>query len=167
MFTYRTTFDCPNGVKGLALWVKTFDQVVVVLLNGASVGTIWCAPWELELPAEALKASGNVLELNVTNAWRNRLVDDEQEPADCAFEPAPIVGGAFSRVLSAVVQGRPGGASVEGSPMLYDLELLHEGFSFDSVRTHRTARSSGVMRGRADIAERDAPKAISLATSRR
>jgi len=93
--TYRTTFDRPVGAECLTLSVKTFEQVVVVRLNGTAVGTIWCAPHEIELPTDFLKASGNVLELDVTNAWRNRLIGDEQEPADCAFEKAPIAGGAF------------------------------------------------------------------------
>ena len=93
--TYRTTFDRPADAARLALQVKTFEQVVAVRLNGRDVGTIWCAPWEIELPTAEVKASGNVLELDVTNSWRNRLIGDEQEPADCMFTQAPMVGGAF------------------------------------------------------------------------
>lgn len=93
--TYRTTFDCPRGARRMSLAVKAFEQVVTARINGIAVGTIWCAPWEIELPAAALKVCGNVLELDVTNAWRNRLVGDEQEPADCAYVKAPMVGGSF------------------------------------------------------------------------
>ena len=93
--TYRTTFDKPPAADRLMLQVKTFEQVVTVRLNGTVVGTIWCAPWEIELPTAALEACGNRLELDVTNSWRNRLIGDEQEPADCVFTQAPMVGGAF------------------------------------------------------------------------
>jgi len=93
--TYRTNFDRPSVARCVKLSVKTFDQVVSVRLNGVSAGTIWCAPWEVELPEDALKERGNALELEVTNSWRNRLIGDEQEPADCTFMKAPLPGGAF------------------------------------------------------------------------
>ncbi|MBQ0031252.1 MAG: hypothetical protein KBT68_00465 [bacterium] len=93
--TYRTTFDRPHGAVRLALQVMTFEQVVTVRLNGVVAGIIWCAPWNLELPSVAMKEHCNLLELDVTNSWRNRLIGDEQEPADCTFEKAPMTGGSF------------------------------------------------------------------------
>ncbi|MBO7721043.1 MAG: hypothetical protein J6T01_01405 [Kiritimatiellae bacterium] len=45
------------------------------------------------LAAAALKLRGNALEIEVTDPWRNRLIGDEQEPADCEFEKAPFPGG--------------------------------------------------------------------------
>ena len=73
------------------------DQVFVVRVNGRLAGTAWCAPWTVDLPVEALKEKGNELEVDVTNSWRNRLIGDEQEPADCVFEKAPLPGGWFLR----------------------------------------------------------------------
>ena len=73
------------------------DQIVVVRVNGRPAGTAWCAPYAVDLPVEALKEKGNELEIDVTNSWRNRLIGDEQEPADCEFEKAPHVGGWFLR----------------------------------------------------------------------
>ena len=48
--------------------------------------------WTVLLSAELLKEKGNELEIDVTNSWRNRLIGDEQEPADCDFEDAPYGG---------------------------------------------------------------------------
>ena len=107
--TYRASFDLPTVPEGAALAVEAGDQVVVVRLNGRPVGTVWCAPNRLDLPVECLLRGSNRLELDVTNAWCNRLIGDEQEPADCAFAPAPYPGGEmllaypdwFARGLSA------------------------------------------------------------------
>ena len=94
--TYRTAFDLPEltpALRPVLRFPSPADQVFTVRVNGRPVGTAWCAPWTVELPAEALKEKGNALEIDVTNAWRNRLIGDEQEPADCDFAPAPLPGG--------------------------------------------------------------------------
>ena len=93
--TYRTSFDAPVNVKRAALSVTTGEQVITVRLNGENVGTIWCAPWTVQLPVARLKAHGNKLELDVTNSWRNRLIGDEQEPPDCEFATAPLPVGSY------------------------------------------------------------------------
>ncbi len=92
---YRTRFDMPRDAKRLKISVKAYEQVVVVRLNGKEVGTIWCSPWEVELPEDVLIRSGNSLEIEVTNSWRNRLIGDEQEPQDCEFEASPKQCGEF------------------------------------------------------------------------
>lgn len=91
--TYRTTFDLPGKVRRVSLMAATFGQVLTVRVNGRPAGTIWCAPWTTDLPTAALCERGNVLEIDVTNSWRNRLIGDEQEPPDCEFAPAPYQGG--------------------------------------------------------------------------
>ena len=94
--TYRTRFDLTNEVvrARLKFLFSPLEQVYTVRLNGKPAGTAWCAPWNVELPVAALKKFGNELEIDVTNSWRNRLIGDEQEPADCEFENAPR-GGQF------------------------------------------------------------------------
>ena len=93
---YRAVFDAgvANAAPVLDLG-NGYEQVFDVRLNGERVGTVWCAPWEIRLPAKGIRAKGNVLEIDVTNAWRNRLVGDEQEPADCEFAKAPLGPGAY------------------------------------------------------------------------
>ena len=94
--TYRTRFDLPKAGGTLALrFPNPADQVYVVRVNGRQAGTAWGSPWTVELPGAVLKEKGNELEIGVTNSWRNRLIGDEQEPADCEFENAPLGGGQF------------------------------------------------------------------------
>lgn len=93
--TYRTTLAKPAATTGLVLTLgEAANQVFVVRLNGRPLGTVWCAPWEVAVPAEAWREATNVLEIEVVNAWRNRLVGDEQEPPDCSWCPGELGGGA-------------------------------------------------------------------------
>lgn len=56
-----------------------------VSLNGRDLGTVWCAPWEVEIPLGLLRRKGNELKIEVVNTWVNRLIGDEQEPDDMEF----------------------------------------------------------------------------------
>ena len=98
--TYRKTFDATADVGGLLsavyLDLGTVNKLAEVVLNGQSLGIVWCPPWRIKIPAGLLKANGNKLEIKVTNTWVNRLIGDEQEPDDCEWSveyPSP----AFSQ----------------------------------------------------------------------
>lgn len=100
------------GIKyysGTAVYTKIFDAVVAakskstlyldlgrvnhiarVRLNNKDLGVVWTAPWRVHLPAGLLNTTGNKLQIEVTNVWANRLIGDEQEPADMIWETAPL-----------------------------------------------------------------------------
>ena len=98
--TYRAAFRSPDGAErpdALSLG-DCNGQVARVIVNGVDCGTAWCPPYEVCLPEDAVRAGENELRVEFTNVWANRLVGDEQEPADCAFEKAPYpVGGYLTR----------------------------------------------------------------------
>ena len=50
--------------------------VAHVFVNGADCGTVWCHPWEAEIPAHVLNSHENEIEIRYTNNWYNRLVGD-------------------------------------------------------------------------------------------
>jgi len=87
--TYRASFDLPRTADAAGRFAidlgDGLDQVLCVRVNGRDVGTAWCAPWQVEIPHGILKTAGNQIEVAVTNPWMNRLIGDEQEPADCQF----------------------------------------------------------------------------------
>ena len=71
---------------GRELWldlgaVKNFAEVS---LNGQSLGVLWKPPFRVNISAAA-KAGANKLVVKVTNLWPNRLIGDEQLPADVAW----------------------------------------------------------------------------------
>ena len=46
-----------------------------VFLNGIEIGTVWTAPWRLDVTS-FLKEGENRLEIQVSNLWANRLIGD-------------------------------------------------------------------------------------------
>lgn len=79
---YRTTFDAPPGRAPAAPFTIDLGdvrEVAEVRLNGVDLGVAWTAPFAVrcDLP---LKATGNELEVRVTNLWPNRLIRDAGLP---------------------------------------------------------------------------------------
>jgi hypothetical protein len=71
---------------GRELWldlgaVKNFADVS---LNGKNLGVLWKPPFRVNITAAAT-AGVNKLVVKVTNLWPNRLIGDEQLPADCEW----------------------------------------------------------------------------------
>lgn len=50
-----------------------------VTLNGKPLGVLWTAPWTIDLTG-AVQSGSNVLEVEVTNTWTNRLIGDARLP---------------------------------------------------------------------------------------
>jgi hypothetical protein len=62
-------------------------ELAVVFLDGRLLGTIWHAPFTIDLPDD-LKAGAHALEIRVDNLWVNRLIGDKQPGATAvAFAP--------------------------------------------------------------------------------
>lgn len=83
---YRKTFTVPAAAlaDATARWVLDLGRVhdlAVVRLNGKEVGTLWLAPWQVDVTG-TLRAGANDLEVEVINAWNNRLVRDAGLPPE-------------------------------------------------------------------------------------
>lgn len=85
---YRKTFNLPPAAlsDGGHLWLDlgTVKNIAAVRLNGRDLGVVWCDPWRVEV-TEAVKPTGNRLEVRVANLWPNRLIGDEREPPDAEY----------------------------------------------------------------------------------
>ncbi len=95
---YKKTFAVPasqiaNKNLPFLLDLGMVKHIARVKVNNTDLGVIWTAPWQVKIPAGLLKASGNQLEIEVTDVWANRLIGDEQELADCEWIPGYISGG--------------------------------------------------------------------------
>ncbi|WP_295715141.1 glycosyl hydrolase [Mucilaginibacter sp.] len=86
---YKKTFDAPlnNSTDSLYLDLGVVKHLARVILNNKDLGVLWTAPWSVKLPANLLKPKENTLVIEVTNVWANRLIGDEQEPADTEWLP--------------------------------------------------------------------------------
>jgi hypothetical protein len=80
---YRQTFDMPGYEKGNTLYLNLgkVKNIARVRLNGKDLGTVWTAPWQVDI-SEAVKQQGNELEIEVVNLWPNRLIGDDLLPDD-------------------------------------------------------------------------------------
>jgi hypothetical protein len=67
-------------------------DVATVRINGREVGVLWKAPYAIEITG-FMKAGENVLEVEVTNQWINRLIGDLKLP--------PAERRTFTNVLDA------------------------------------------------------------------
>ncbi|AWI09583.1 glycosyl hydrolase [Ereboglobus luteus] len=76
---FDLVFEVPEG-RRIVLDLGVVKNLAVVRLNGVPLGTVWTAPWQVDI-TEALKRTGNVLEIDVVNLWPNRLIGDKYLPA--------------------------------------------------------------------------------------
>jgi hypothetical protein len=131
--TYIKTFDLPDSAVSLPHPAQFIDlgdvrEMAEVRLNGRSLGVVWAPPFRVEI-TDAVKRSGNVLEVKVANFWPNRVIGDAALPeserrtrtnvrrlkADTPLMPSGLLGpvrllesSAGDTVLTAPVQvGEP------------------------------------------------------------
>jgi hypothetical protein len=78
------SFQTPAGWSAARgrLWLDLGDvkNLASVTLNGHPLGVVWHAPFRVDLTT-ALHPGDNKLEVQVVNAWVNRMIGDEQPGA--------------------------------------------------------------------------------------
>jgi hypothetical protein len=91
--TYSRTLDIPaeciSKGRELHLDLGRVQVIAEVRLNGRNLGTMWKAPYLVDLTTAA-RAGKNDLEIEVTNLWPNRLIGDEQLPEDIEWAGLPL-----------------------------------------------------------------------------
>ncbi len=72
--------------KGATVWIDLGDvkNLAVVTVNGKESGTVWHAPYRVDVTA-ALKPGANNVSVRVVNAWVNRLIGDKQPDATTKY----------------------------------------------------------------------------------
>jgi len=83
--TYQKSFTLHKTQLSTSssLWIHLGEvcNLAEVSLNGIYLGTLWTAPWSLNI-SKAAKEGSNNLEIKVVNLWPNRLIGDEKYPSD-------------------------------------------------------------------------------------
>lgn len=91
--TYSTTFEAtPETIEGraLCLHVEDVGDIARVRINGTDCGIIWTHPWRLDVTA-AVQPGLNTVEIEVANAWMNRLIAEAKQPSGEIFAPVAEV----------------------------------------------------------------------------
>jgi len=81
---YTNTFTLvKKDLKGARITLDLGEAMVIasVKVNGQDAGGAWTYPYRLDI-SPWVKKGKNVLEIRVWNNWRNRLIADEQLPAE-------------------------------------------------------------------------------------
>lgn len=86
--TYRTTLNVPADLAapGKQLWLQ-FGQareIATVTVNGKAAATMWRQPFAARIDP-LLHTGQNLIEIEVTNLWPNRLIGDLQPSATVQF----------------------------------------------------------------------------------
>ena len=79
--TYSQKFEIPALKSPVHLDLGQVHDLARVTVNDRDLGVLWQPPFIIDI-SSALKTGENHLEIAVTNTWHNRLVGDEQFPAD-------------------------------------------------------------------------------------
>jgi len=97
--SYAKTFTMPELQEGqkYVLDLGTVKNLANVTLNGKKLGTLWCAPWHMEIEPEQ---GENTLEIEVVNLWVNRLIGDEKSDGSVEYD-----GGGNTHKLPAWLNG--------------------------------------------------------------
>jgi hypothetical protein len=86
--TYRKTFDLPETLvaqgRHLALDLGDVKNLAEVRLNGKNLGILWAPPFRVDV-TDAIKPTGNSLEVEVVNFWPNRIIGDQFLPPEKRF----------------------------------------------------------------------------------
>lgn len=79
--TYTKTFDLPDSAlrtphSALCLDLGDVRELASIRLNGQSLGIVWTPPFRVDI-TDAVKPTGNKLEIEVVNFWPNRIIGDQ------------------------------------------------------------------------------------------
>jgi hypothetical protein len=91
-FTYDPGKAASTGSvqqRYLNLGVVKDVGIANVTLNGRNLGVLWTPPYRIDITG-ILRPGNNVLEIEVINSWRNRLVGDRGLPAEKRFTKTNI-----------------------------------------------------------------------------
>ena len=79
--TYTKTFNLEAVGSHVIIDLGIVSNIAELLCNGKKVGIKWSPPFQFDITEYAQKGE-NVLEVKVTNTWRNQLIFDNKRPKD-------------------------------------------------------------------------------------
>lgn len=79
---YKNRFDLYRSAaqERVLLNLGKLSAMAEVFVNGKSAGTVWTAPWQVDI-TDLLQAGENNLRIEVVNTWVNRMIGESRLPA--------------------------------------------------------------------------------------
>ena len=104
MFHLESSFKENN--KKVFLDLGRIAVIAEVQINGNELGVVWKPPYRFDI-TNVVKSGKNELEVKVTNMWPNRLIGDEQLPAENQYKKFGTNGAAILKLPDWYKQGKP------------------------------------------------------------
>jgi hypothetical protein len=111
--TYRNSFEVPEAWfapdRRVVLDLGRVEVIAEIVVNGTTLGPLWKEPYRADITT-LVRAGVNTLEVRVTNLWPNRLIGDEEFPAEDEFGLADERGqeaAGIKRLPDWYLQGKP------------------------------------------------------------
>jgi len=108
--SYRRTIQVPSSMvaKGSRAYLDLggVEVIASVRLNGRDLGILWKPPFRVEITGVA-RPGDNLLEVDVTNLWPNRLIGDAQLPDDCEWVKDSLYGKRLARWPAWLLEDKP------------------------------------------------------------
>lgn len=76
---YTKTFNYSGDTQNTWIDLGSFSSMAEVKINGIYCGTLWTAPYRLDI-SKAIKKGQNEISIAVVNTWANRLIGDNKLP---------------------------------------------------------------------------------------
>jgi hypothetical protein len=107
---YRKTIHVPLSMvaEGSRAYLDlgAVEVIAAVRLNRRDLGVFWKPPFRVEITGIA-RPGDNLLEVDVTNLWPNRLIGDAQLPDDCQWEKDTLYGRRLARWPAWLLEDKP------------------------------------------------------------
>jgi hypothetical protein len=108
--TYSKRFNVDPSLladeKRIFLDLGRIAVIAEVVINGKDLGVVWKPPYRLDI-TDVVITGDNELQVKVTNLWPNRLIGDEQLPAENEYNRYGINGAAILKLPEWYQQGKP------------------------------------------------------------
>jgi hypothetical protein len=89
--TYSTEVHLDVQPSGTALLdLGDVGDIARVRVDGVDAGVVWTAPWQVDVTG-LIRAGSNTVEVEVANAWMNRLIAEAASPTGEVFAPVAAV----------------------------------------------------------------------------
>ena len=116
---YTRTINVPDdwlaSGRGVYLDLGDVRELAEVFVNGKTAGVLWKAPFRADITS-LVKPGANELKIEVMNMWINRLVGDQDLPAEKRFTRTNITFDGY--------RGKPGTWQVQPAGLLGPVRLM-------------------------------------------
>jgi hypothetical protein len=118
---YRKTFDLPvesrltNHDSRIFFDLGNVKNLAEMKLNGKNLGILWTVPFRVDV-TDAIRSTGNELEIEVVSFWPNRIIGDQFLPVEKRFTKTNI--RKLTKNTPLMESGLLGPVRIVGAPLV-------------------------------------------------